>query len=171
MRLGNVWYSLTPMPLNKQPGNEAMFGRAPCLLGQYTELHTLLWIFNFERVGLNRWKQEKGKPVDDFITDLYCLSEHWEVGTLTNSRSQEEHDCRLVAVQQESNNCSIWPRNYSSISWCFVIQVGNHIFCRLVLCPDHYWKVQKGCTRGIQSAMQPHVLMHGLYCAAQWLVW
>ena len=40
MRLGNVWYSLTPRPLNKQPGNEAMFGRAPCLLSQYTELYT-----------------------------------------------------------------------------------------------------------------------------------
>ena len=35
MRLGNVWYSLIPMSLNKQPGNEAMFGRAPCLLSQY----------------------------------------------------------------------------------------------------------------------------------------
>ena len=40
MRLGNVWYSLTPMPLNKQPENEAMFGRAPCLLSQYTQQYT-----------------------------------------------------------------------------------------------------------------------------------
>lgn len=28
------------MRLNKQPGNEARFGRAPCLLSQYTELYT-----------------------------------------------------------------------------------------------------------------------------------
>ena len=138
-----------------------MFGRVPCLLGQYTELHTLLRIFNFERVGLNRWRQEKGKPVDDFITDLYCLSEHWEVGTLMNGRSQEEHDCCLVTVQQESNNCSIWPKNYSSISWCFVIQVGNHIFCHLVLVPRPLLKSSEGVyTRNSVS--------HATTCANAW---
>ena len=28
------------MPLNKQPGNEAMFGRAPCLLSKYAQQYT-----------------------------------------------------------------------------------------------------------------------------------
>ena len=76
--------------------------------------------------------------------------------------------------QQESNNCSIWPRNRSSVSWCFVIQLSySHIFCHLlslVLCPDHYWKVEKGSGNMLHchfhkefSQSCNHVLMHGLH--------
>ena len=36
----------------------------------------------FERAKFNRRKQEPGEPVNAFISDLYCLSEHCEYGAL-----------------------------------------------------------------------------------------
>ena len=36
----------------------------------------------FERAKFNMRKQEPGEPVNAFITDLYCLSEHCEFGAL-----------------------------------------------------------------------------------------
>ena len=36
----------------------------------------------FERAKFNMRKQELDEPVDAFITDLYCLSEQYEFGTL-----------------------------------------------------------------------------------------
>lgn len=36
----------------------------------------------FERVKFNQHKQEEHEPVDEFITDLYCLAKHCEYGDL-----------------------------------------------------------------------------------------
>lgn len=36
----------------------------------------------FERAKFNKRKQEEGEPIDDFITDLYCLAEHCGYGAL-----------------------------------------------------------------------------------------
>ena len=36
----------------------------------------------YERAKFNRRKQEEGETADDFITDLYCLSEHCQYGAL-----------------------------------------------------------------------------------------
>ena len=41
-------------------------------------------------------KQEPNDPVDTFITDLYCLSEHCEFGTL---RDKLICDCIVVGLQ------------------------------------------------------------------------
>ena len=38
----------------------------------------------FERARFNRRKQEEGEPVDNFVMDLYRLSEHCGYGTLLN---------------------------------------------------------------------------------------
>ena len=51
------------------------------------------------------------------FTDLYCLSEHWGSGTLMNSRSQEEHDRRLVAVLNEELAGRTKP--LSKNHWCW----------------------------------------------------
>ena len=36
----------------------------------------------FERAKFNQRRQEEGKPVNDFVTSLYCLSEHCRYGDL-----------------------------------------------------------------------------------------
>ena len=36
----------------------------------------------FERAKFNQRRQEEGEPVDDFVTSLYCLSEHCRYGDL-----------------------------------------------------------------------------------------
>ena len=36
----------------------------------------------FERAKFNQRRQEEGKPVDDFVTSLYCLLEHCRYGNL-----------------------------------------------------------------------------------------
>ena len=36
----------------------------------------------FERAKFNQRRQEEGEPVDDFVTSLYCLSEHCKYGNL-----------------------------------------------------------------------------------------
>ena len=40
----------------------------------------------FERAKFNQRRQEEGKPVDDFVTSLYCLSEHCRYGDLHDTR-------------------------------------------------------------------------------------
>jgi len=47
----------------------------------------------FERARFNQRKQEDGESVDEFITDLYCLSEHCNYGRL-----REEMICDRVVV-------------------------------------------------------------------------
>ena len=50
----------------------------------------------FERAKFNMRKQEPGEPVDAFITDLYCLSEHCEFGAL---REELIRDRIVVGLQ------------------------------------------------------------------------
>lgn len=50
----------------------------------------------FERAKFNRRKQEPSEPVDAFITDLYCLSEHCEFGAL---REELIRDRIVVGLQ------------------------------------------------------------------------
>ena len=47
----------------------------------------------FERARFNRRKQEEGEPVDEFIMDLYRLSEHCSYGALHNEMIRD----RIVA--------------------------------------------------------------------------
>ena len=39
----------------------------------------------FERAKFNQRKQEEGESVDDFVTALYCLSEHWQLARRNDS--------------------------------------------------------------------------------------
>ena len=50
----------------------------------------------FERARFNMRKQEPSEPVDAFITDLYCLSEHCEFGAL---REELIRDRIVVGLQ------------------------------------------------------------------------
>lgn len=50
----------------------------------------------FEKAKFNQHKQEEGKPVDDFVTSLYCLSEHCRYGDL---RDEMIHDRIVVGLQ------------------------------------------------------------------------
>ena len=44
--------------------------------------------FIFECTRFNQHKQEEGKSVDDFITALFCLSEHYQYGNLREEMIQ-----------------------------------------------------------------------------------
>ena len=50
----------------------------------------------FERARFNMRKQEPAEPVNAFITDLYCLSEHCEFGAL---REELIRDRNVVGLQ------------------------------------------------------------------------
>ena len=50
----------------------------------------------FDRAKFNMRKQEPSEPVDAFITDLYCLSEHCEFGAL---REELIRDRIVVGLQ------------------------------------------------------------------------
>ena len=53
----------------------------------------------FERAKFNMRKQEPSEPVDVFITDLYCLSEHCEFGALREELIRD----RIVVGLQDVN--------------------------------------------------------------------
>ena len=53
----------------------------------------------FERPKLNQRKQEEGESVDDFITDLYCLSEHCNYGGLREEMIRD----RIVVGLRDHN--------------------------------------------------------------------
>ena len=55
----------------------------------------------FERAKFNMRKQEPDEPVDAFITDLYCLSEHCEFGTLGDELIRRSYRSGIAKCQAE----------------------------------------------------------------------
>lgn len=60
-------------------GEERKYGKVKDKLGQHFIIKRNVI---FERAKFKMGKQEPGEPVDGFIADLYCLSEHCEFGAL-----------------------------------------------------------------------------------------
>ena len=52
----------------------------------------------FERAKFNQRRQEEGEPVDDFVTSLYCLSEHCRHGNLRDEMIRD----RIVVGLRDS---------------------------------------------------------------------
>ena len=53
----------------------------------------------FERAKFNQRKQEEGESVDDFVTALYCLSEHCQYGNLCDEMIRD----RIVVGLRDSS--------------------------------------------------------------------
>ena len=52
----------------------------------------------FQRAKFNQRKQHQGEPVDNFITDLYCLADHCEYGKLRNEMIRD----RIVGLLDDT---------------------------------------------------------------------
>ena len=53
----------------------------------------------FERAKFNQCKQEEGESVDNFVTALYCLSEHCQYGGLRDEMTRD----RIVVGLRDSS--------------------------------------------------------------------